>query len=154
MFGTAERLIEDPSLDEIVAPSQRAFFEYWRGLPRGKRAPSSKLWNPLDLPVKFLPQMGIIKIEGTPPLFFVHLAGTAVVDAVGHDFTGAEFTSVQGSEGALKRSQRVYEHAQPYLWEGPLTWSHRDYKQYSTLALPFENDDGEIVMILQAYEFF
>lgn len=154
MLQTRESFAAEPDITDLASEGQCTLHDFWRKLPVGTRAPHVRHWDPLALPSDVIPYLGLLKARGTPPVITVDLAGTAVVEAVGIDYTGVDITTAPGAEGAVKRISWMRDHAKPYLWEGPLTWSHRDYKRYSIFAVPFEHDDGEIVLIAQAYTFF
>src|SRR4051812_22620200 len=83
------------AVSEAVFPAQakdprfREFFDYWRSKAPPGRLPGRQHIDPLDIP-HLLPGVALFDVlrNGTGLRFRWRLIGTALVDAIGDDYTG------------------------------------------------------------------
>ena len=127
------------------APLRRAY-DWWRGLPRdmlagGLALPDRTQIDPLAIP-DLLPHVVLWAVLHQPDGSFRYrcrLAGTAMVEIHGYEFTGQWMEDFHGAENA--RIQPEYDFVarsgRPHHVERTLFWMNRDYRRYRRLLLPF-----------------
>lgn len=119
---------------------------WWRGLPReslagGLQLPDRSRIDPLAIP-DLLPHVVLWQVLHQPDGGFRYrcrLAGTAMVEIHGYEFTGLPMEDFHGAENA--RIQPEYDFVarsgRPHFVERTLFWMNRDYRRYRRLLLPF-----------------
>jgi len=116
---------------------------WWHGLPRTGIAnlPDRAALDPLSIP-DLLPHVVLWEV-GTRPdgsfTYLVRLAGTAMVEVHGYEFTGLDMAQFHGAENV--RIQPEYDFVassgQPHYVERSLFWMNRDFQRYRRILLPF-----------------
>lgn len=71
---------DDPILGRALA--------YWAGKRGGRSMPRKRDIDPIDIPLKILPNLQIIEVIDGGARFRYRLIGTALVEAYGKDFSG------------------------------------------------------------------
>lgn len=119
---------------------------WWRGLPRPPARgtldlPDRTQIDPAAIP-ELLPHVVVWQVLHQPDGSFRYrcrLAGTAMVEIHGYEFTGLPMEQFHGAENA--RIQPDYDFVarsgQPHYVERTLFWMNRDYRRYRRLLLPF-----------------
>ncbi len=129
------------------APLLRAL-HWWQALPRtagqnpqGLTLPDRTLIDPLTIP-DLLPHVVLWQVLHQPDgslRYRCRLAGTAMVEIHGREFTGLWMEDFHGVENA--RIQPEYDFVarsgRPHHVERSLFWMNRDYRRYRRLLLPF-----------------
>lgn len=146
------------------APLIRAL-HWWRELPRleptrGLALPDRTEIDPRAIP-DLLPRIVLWEVLHQPDGSFRYrcrLAGTAMVDIHGYEFTGLPMEQFHGAENA--RIQPEYDFVartgRPHHVERSLFWMNRDYRRYRRLLLPFgdaQATHGGVAKILNIAHF-
>jgi hypothetical protein len=58
-----------------------------------------------------------------------------------------------GFQAQLSRFKWMQENRQPYFSVAPLTFSHRTYKTYNAVTLPFADPEGKVLRIVVVFDF-
>jgi len=151
---------QHPSLPRAKAFRQRAhaaelrdLLAYWIAIHPGDRIPSREAFDPLDVR-KVLPHLVLTDVERDPYRFRVRLMGTAVVDAMGGDFTGRYLDEVfPDAEHQLLIRDRieVAETGLPNYRHGKSPTRFRlDFAALERVFLPFASDGRTVDQILSA----
>jgi len=125
-------------------------FEFWKEQCDGENLPDVSKIDPLLIPTIALPWVDLIEVEFNPTRFRIRLWGTGNVAAAGQDYGGTQMEEAGMLDG-VRRLKAVVENRKPYFAIIPLDWHSEDYRHtthYSSLGLPFQNEDGEITRIL------
>lgn len=148
------------------APLLRAL-AWWQELPRdaamaagGATLPDRSRIDPLAIP-DLLPHVVLWQVLHQPDGSFRYrcrLAGTAMVEIHGYEFTGLPMEQFHGAENA--RIQPEYDFVarsgRPHHVERSLFWMNRDYRRYRRLLLPFGDvsaTHGGVAKILNVAHF-
>lgn len=134
------------------APLLRAY-DWWRSLPRqtgaqGLSLPDRTDIDPCAIP-DLLPYVVLWQVlpqpDGSGFRYRCRLAGTAMVEVHGHEFTGEWMEEFHGTENV--RIQPEYDFVtrsgRPHHVERSLFWMNRDYRRYRRLLLPFGDFSGD-----------
>lgn len=154
LASTKESWIIGQLEDASLSARQRAVFDLWMQWKGDSQMPSTEHCEAMNLPYEIIPYMAIGEVRHDPFAIYTRLAGTAMEAAAGWTYQGSSVAGKDGTEGAYKRFKTCVETGEPYFFEGPLTWSPLDYKDYSSLVLPFADKDGNVVRVMMIYEFF
>lgn len=146
------------------APLRRAL-AWWQDLPRdtlagGLTLPDRSRIDPAAIP-DLLPHVVLWQVLHQPDGSFRYrcrLAGTAMVEIHGYEFTGLPMEQFHGAENA--RIQPEYDFVtrsgRPHHVERSLFWMNRDYRRYRRLLLPFGDvsaPHGGVAKILNVAHF-
>jgi len=136
--GTDMSRLQDASLLRALT--------WWRGLPceslaAGVMLPDRSRIDPVAIP-DLLPHLVLWEVlhqtDGSLR-YRCRLAGTAMVEIHGYEFTGLTMEEFHGAENA--RIQPEYDfvarNGRPHYVERSLFWMNRDYRRYRRLLLPF-----------------
>lgn len=138
---------------------------WWQGLPRdslatGLTLPDRSRIDPIAIP-DLLPHLVLWEVlhqvDGSLR-YRCRLAGTAMVEIHGYEFTGLPMEQFHGAENA--RIQPEYDfvarNGRPHYLERTLFWMNRDYRRYRRLLLPFSDSTahhGGVAKILNVAHF-
>lgn len=134
----------------------REFFEYWVSKAPPERLPGRQHIDPLELR-QLLPGIALYDVidEGGRLRFRCRLVGTAVVDAVGSDFTGCFMddvvrvtTTYEALHGALNGVVRT---RQPFFGRSWISNPERDHVFIDRLFLPLASDGTSVDMVIGYY---
>lgn len=137
---------------------------WWRGLSEasGRTPPDRGLLDPSDI-ADLLPY--VVLWEQLPHggdnarQFRCRLAGTAIVEIHGYEFTGWMMADFHGAENARVQPEydSVAETGRPHVVERTLFWQNRDYVRYRRILLPFRHAASgradEVAFILNVAHF-
>jgi len=134
----------------------REFFDYWMSRAPSGRLPGRQHIDPLDIP-KLLPGLALFDVIRTADglRFRWRLVGTALVEAIGVDYTG-RFVDEAGLPAVKYEAvHRVFcdivRDKRPNYWETPITSAGRDFISLQRLALPLAGDGETVDMIVGYY---
>lgn len=141
----------------IDQPRLRELYAYWND-KRGERvAPRRADIDPLDLP-RLLGNILICEVHDPPRDFTFRLFGTALVDAVGRDLTGARFSTLFSRDVApdiVREYEMVADRCAPVISRQDAGWAQKSHVRYERLLLPLSDDGERVNRILGgAYQIF
>ena len=137
---------------EIGSPLLQEGAELWSGLRSGRRFPSRKDVDPLELPRRLLPHILLIDVmQSDPPDFRWRLIGTHTTQIMQRDVTGEIWTNLYGPDEFMRTSlgpRMVLEHGLPCrtIVRAPLP--NRDFLTIESVDLPLSTNGTTIDMIL------
>jgi hypothetical protein len=147
---------ELPAAAAAADPRFGEFYQYWRSrAPAEGGLPGRQHIDPVEIP-HLLPGIVLFDVvhDGTRLRFRWRLIGTAVVDAVGTDYTGRFIDEVIITAGSYEVLHDVLSGIvrtkQPHFWRTHIRASVRNFRWLQRLALPLARD-GEIVDMLIAF---
>ncbi len=131
------------------------FLAYWRQHcgPDG-RPPLRRDIDPLDMPARILPGLGLIEALAQPDgrvRYRYRLLGTDHLVANGREHTGLYFDDLHpAAEMAVVEPlyARLLAGRQPHYWRRPSTDPSRRHMGYSRILAPLLNDAGEGAFLL------
>jgi hypothetical protein len=148
-----DKIIEDPSLEDIASPVLADFFSLWQAIQGEHHRPRLKDFSLTDF-AAHLPHMALNDYDRKTGRFHVRLFGSSYVDGIGGDLTGAFVDEVPNTEVLLKRYRRLVESKQAYLsLDNDLSWSPNDFQKYSVLACPLFDADENVATLMFRIEF-
>lgn len=162
---TDAAIIAGADLSRLQDTSLLRALAWWQGLPRetlagGLVLPDHSRIDPLAIP-DLLPHVVLWQVLHQPDGTFRYrcrLAGTAMVEIHGYEFTGLPMEQFHGTENA--RIQPDYDFVtrsgRPHHVERSLFWMNRDYRRYRRLLLPFGDvsaTHGGVAKILNVAHF-
>ena len=145
--------IENISTADLPEGGFRTALKFWLEAKCDHRLPPASAINPVKLPRALLSRLIVVSVEPGPKRLRFRLVGTAIVDAVGYDFTGRFGEDVEGAGPTNERFYRTMETKTPYFYGGPLTWSPFDFKRYKSLVMPFGDEQNAVVRFLSYTQF-
>lgn len=146
-------------LAEKPSPEIADLIRYWLSIHPGDCLPGRQHFEPLEI-ARLLPHIVLVDIEEDERRYRIRVMGTAVVDAIGADHTGAFCVDIlpEFKESLSYRHRvEVEETRLPAYHRGPASIAFRlDYAPVEWLHLPLAGD-GRIVnkilsMILYAQD--
>jgi hypothetical protein len=144
------KFIDDFEIDDISNVKMRSIYEYWLKI-RGDRAlPSREDINPADI-TSILPHITLVRVEESPRRYKLTLIGSENVKVTDGDLTGKYLDEIPLlHQHAKKRYDWVVENKRPYIFQGELNWSRKEYLDYSIIGLPLSDDNEEVEGIMFA----
>ena len=153
-------MYEHPSLlhareirGQAQTASVRELLSHWIAIHPGDRIPARAEFDPLSVP-RVLPSLVLTDVERDPYRFRVRVMGTAVVEAMGEDFTGRYLDEVwpNADEQLLVRHRvEVVESGLPNYRYGVSPTSFRlDFAALERVFLPFAANGEDVDVILSA----
>jgi hypothetical protein len=138
-------------------PELVAFYDYWASLRRGRKMPSRKDIDPLQMPRGYLPNVMLIEVFHNPRLYRYRLVGTTVVNASGEDRTGQYFNEVEFFEIhpiVMQQYDDAVDMAHPFYSLEPFT-NLRNGNTYEVdrLMLPLSDDGERVDMLMVLFQF-
>ena len=129
----------------------RELVSYWLRIHPGDGLPGRQNFDPVDVP-RLLPHLLLTDVHGPPYRFRARVVGTAVVEAIGKDFTGAYLDEAlpgfADTSGAADRVD-VVETGLPSYRCGLATMPFPlDFAPIERVYLPFASDGRKVDLIL------
>jgi hypothetical protein len=149
--GPEDLIVEFARPDTLVAPQLQVLLAQWTALAAGRIGPGRAEIVPRAL-APILPRIQIHEVIDGGQSFKVRLVGTALVSAVGRDFTGAIFSSAH--TGLLVRRliaalQPVTQYKRPIRTSAPRTAAQKlSFLSAENLWLPLSEDGNSVNQIL------
>lgn len=126
-------------------------YEYWRGIHPATGLPGRQHFDPLAVP-DLLPSLWMVDVAGPPLRFRYRLVGTAIVGALGREFTGQWLDeSHQGFRGSrLERDYRsIVNERRPHHRKDPSRLLQLNgHALLESLMLPLARDGANVDIIL------
>lgn len=138
--------MQESDLTQITDPRLVRALGWWRELAAaaGKALPDRAALDPADIPdllphITFWEQLA--RSAGGARQFRCRLAGTALVDVHGYEFTGQMMGDFHGPKNDQIQPEYdwVAETGRPHYVERTLFWQNRDYVRYRRILLPFSH---------------
>ncbi|MFC3229735.1 PAS domain-containing protein [Marinibaculum pumilum] len=133
---------EDPRLGELLA--------YWRRKRGERELPSRSDIRPADL-LRHLPNLVLIDVQAEPLRLRYRLLGTAIVQAMQRDNTGAWYDELYGPdllEEIYAGFRWILAHRAPLRTYGRAFYPDRRFYRYEILNLPLSSDGARVDMVL------
>ena len=131
----------------------RELLACWIRIHPGDRLPARAAFDPLDVP-GILPHLVLTDVVRDPYRFRVRVMGTAVVAAMGSDFTGKYLDEVfpdAGEQLLVRHRIEVAESGLPSYRYGKSSTPFRlDFAALERVFLPLASDGSEVDVILSA----
>lgn len=130
-------------------PKIRALFGYWHAKLRGRAMPARRDIDPVEIPL-LMPHVFLVDVPQSGP-FTYRLSGTAVVELMGHDFTGraiGEGTIPAHRGEVIARYTRIAATATPFFHHARLRERTNDFAEVDRLILPLSDDQRRVNMLL------
>jgi hypothetical protein len=149
--GPEDLVVEFAGPDTLVAPQLQVLLAQWTTLAAGRIGPQRAKIEPRAL-APILPRIQIHEVIDGGQSFKVRLVGTALVAAVGRDFTGATFGAAD--TGLLVRRlvaalQPVARYKRPIRTSAPRTAAKKiSFLSAENLWLPLSEDGTAVTQIL------
>ncbi|MEQ8440708.1 MAG: hypothetical protein RIM33_08820 [Alphaproteobacteria bacterium] len=134
----------------LPEPFQADTFEFWKSTCPSGGLPHMREIDPVNMPIKALPWVNLIKVEGPPWRFQIRIWGNGLTAAAGENLAGVWHDDAGMTEG-IRRLSHVVEHKVPYFATLPMYWHSEKYKHsthMTSLGMPFLGDDGTVRRIL------
>ena len=145
-----------PVIDHPTSPRLNAFHTYWQGLATADVLPAYRDFDVVRAPRELLPHLILLDVLDGGRDFRYRVVGTAVVEAIGRDFTGEtvnEYRHRHEPPAVAEGYRRVRDTGAPDLYRGTLESVGKEFIAYERLALPLAGDDGQVGFILACFEF-
>jgi PAS domain len=132
-------------------PRAQRLYGYWRSIAPSGALPSRQHFDPVDIP-DLLSCLWLLDVQRDPFRLRYRLAGTTIVEAIGHEVTGQlldeAHPNIEDRAGFLARYSGVVESGRPSWRKGyPRLWTHRDFGSVENLLLPFARDGHTVDML-------
>ncbi len=138
-------------LDVARSPALRRLLEYWVSIHPADRLPGRQHFDPLQVR-QYLPNVVLTDVERDPFRFRIRLMGTAVVTAIGRDFTGLYMDEAwpdARDQPLIADRVEVAEHGLPnYRYGVTPTRFRLDFAPIERVYLPLASDGRCVDMIL------
>ena len=148
--------------DEFTTDLHRDLYEYWLKIKGNKLIPSRRDFDPIDIP-HILSMLVLMNVTYDPLRFQVRLWGTENIKLSGKDITGIwvdEYESkssgkvLEHLKKIVTRFEWLVEHKRPYYVYTTMGWLKKGHRKYSSLVLPFSDDQERVNIILSANHFY
>lgn len=144
------KFIDDFEISDISNVKMKSVYEYWLKIKGDRLIPSREDINPAEI-TSVLPHITLVRVEMPSRRYKLTLVGSENVKAVGADMTGKYLDEIPLlKKYAKERYDWVVKNKRPYIYQGNLKWSEKDYLDYSILALPLSNDNDDVNGIMFA----
>lgn len=145
------------SLADIVSPVVHTALDYWRSKCSGERLPSRRDIDPVEIP-RLLPHILLSEIWQEPFLVRYRLAGTALSELYGFDYTGSYLSRErEGDEGYayyIEIYRRICREKQPLFGRDSVHIRERHHVVYEWGEFPLVDDRAGVVMSFAVGELF
>lgn len=145
-----------PPPEQLCAPL-RHLLDLWRDkVSDDGRLPARGDFDPAEISASTLPYVTLFDVVRTENglRFKIRLVGTGIVEATGRDTTGLFLDEMPRTSQITERAEWMVVNRQPiYVENRPLTWTSRDYKNYSALGVPLASDGVTVDKILYQMAF-
>ena len=140
--------------DNALPPYMAEAYEFWLHRHTGAVLPHYACLDPVHMPTSILRWLGILEPIDQGRDFLIRLAGTSLVDVFKTDLTNTLVSTLPDSDEGKERLRWCVANRKPYVSNQSLTWvSGRDHIDYHALALPFVDDDGQVVRVMMVFAF-
>lgn len=143
------KVIGEDGLPDGVDARLVSLLVYWRQKRSGRRFPSRKDLDPIDIP-RLLPFLTLVDVVPDPHCFVYRLVGTAAAGILRRDLTGAPVGHglIDQELDEVMGRYRYVRDAGVVLYQSVQTQEHaNDYTLVDRLMTPL-GDDGEVSKIL------
>lgn len=144
------KFIDEFEIDDISNDKMRCIYEYWLKIKGDRSIPSREDINPADI-TSVLPHITLVRVEEGTRRYKLTLVGSENVKVTKGDMTGKYLDEIPLlHKYAKERYDWVVENKRPYIYQGELNWSEKEYLDYSIIGLPLSNDNNEVNGIMFA----
>ena len=141
---------------QLTDPDMIALYDYWLAQRRGRRMPSRRDLDPVDLP-RQLANLMLIDIEHRQLRYRYRLVGTRVVEASAEDRTGAYFDAVEffaKNPVVMGQYKQVGDLGEPMFSLEPFrNFINGTIYEVECLILPLSTDGEVVDMLLVHFSF-
>ena len=146
-----------PPTEALSAPL-KSLLQLWRSkiTPEG-RLPARSDFEPWEFPSEFLPYLTLFDVLPSQDeiRFKIRLVGTGIVEETGRDTTGRYLDKMPNTAAIIERATWLVKTGKPiYIENQPLTWTSRDFKNYSALGVPLSSDGRTVDKIFYQMVFY
>ena len=145
------------SPNEIGSPIVHAAHDYWRSKVKPDRLPSRQDIDPAEIP-KLLRHVLLTEIRAEPFQAHYRLAGTALAEIYGFDYTGTDLSRErEGDEGYayyVEIYRRICREKAPLFGCDGVHIRDRPHIQYDWVELPLVDDSGAVAMTFAVGELY
>ncbi len=148
--------------DEFTTDLHEDLYEYWLKIKGDKLMPCRRDFKPTDIP-HILSMLILLNVTYDPLRFQVRLWGTESAKFSGKDITGIWVNDHKHerneqqlglSKEILERFGWIIEHKRPYYVKSNMDWVQNGRHKYSSLVLPFSDDQEKINILLTANHYY
>ncbi len=141
-------------VSDLTDDCARQLWSWWSAADRHAVPPRRKDFDPTEVP-RALGNITIFDVERDPWRFRVRIVGTRIVEETGRDTAGVYLDELESAELIAERARWTAENSRPYfVRQAPVAWTSKNFRCYSTLALPLVDDAGQACMIFYYMSFF
>jgi len=138
----------DFSINELSSPEQVAFYEYWQKIKNDKSMPNRASFKPMDIP-KVLPYIFMEDVEHNPLRYKVRLIGSK--SDVPNEHTGKYLDEISDLDLVIGLLDDLVKVKKPYYYERKMTLANGASKRYSSVVVPFSDDDDEVNIVMSCH---
>ena len=138
----------DFSINDLASPEQVVFYEYWLSIKNNKSMPNRASFQPMDIP-KVLPYIFMEDVEYNPQRYKVRLIGSK--SDVPNEHTGKYLDEVPDLDEVICLLDELVKVKKPYYYERKMTLANGTTKRYSSVVVPFSEDDDKINIIMSCH---
>jgi hypothetical protein len=131
---------------EDLSHEQKVFYDYWLELKRDRLMPMRADFNPMKHP-RIAAFLSLEDVTYDPVRFQVRLVGGGTSSK--RASKGEYLDEIPGTNYIVKMLKQMVERKAPYFYASKINWDERNFKNYSSLIVPF-SDDGERVTLCMA----
>lgn len=143
------RFIDQFELENISIDKMRCIYEYWLKIKGNKELPSRDDINPADI-TSVLRHITLVRVEENGR-YKLTLVGSENAKVAEENVTGKYLDEIPLlHQYAKERYDWVVENKKPYIYQGDLKWSEKEYLDYSIIGLPLSNDNEKVNGIMVA----
>lgn len=143
------RFIDQFEVDDISIDKMRCIYKYWLKIKGSKALPSRDDINPADI-TSVLPHITLVRVE-EDGRYKLTLVGSENVKVAEEDVTGKYLDEIPKlHKYAKERYDWVVQNKRPYIYQGDLMWSEKNFLDYSIIGLPLSNDNEQVDGIMFA----
>lgn len=142
------------TVSDIKDERMASIYQYWLDIKGDKLMPARRDINPSEIPT-LLPHITLVRIEESGR-YKLSLVGSENVKAYGAEVTGKYLDEIPLLyQDAKHRYDWLVENKRPYIYEGKLNWSEKNYLDYSIIGFPLSanGDDVNALMFAGFYYF-
>ncbi len=138
----------DFSINDLSSAEQIAFYEYWQKIKNTKSMPNRSAFKPMDIP-KVLPFIFMEEVEHNPLRYKVRLIGSK--SDVPNEHTGKYLDEIPDLDAVISSLDELVKVKKPYYYERKMTLANGATKRYSSVVVPFSEDDDEVNIIMSCH---
>lgn len=147
--------LEPRARSTIASARLRQLYDYWNRRRAGRAMPARADIDPVDIP-RLLPNLLLLEVEPGSGRLKVRVAGTAVVDMYGGDYTGRYLDEIEFGDrrpAVLHDYLACLRSRQPYISEHSF-WTRRGVTvRMERVILPLSEDGETVSHLLAGLEF-